>query len=84
MKNPDQPIEVTVEVTVEDMRDHFLTNGTHFTTSSTSATVLVGSDEDGSGVVQITIDDQFMTRKDIKELRAFLKCLLADMKSEEA
>ena len=79
MKNP-----VPTKVTVADMHDHFLTNGTRFTTSEAGADIYVEPHEDGSGVVQITIGGQYMARKDIKELRAFLKCLLADMKSEEA
>ena len=80
MKNPDQPIEVTAE----DMHDFYVHRYACFSTSNAYAAVLVKSDEDDRGTVVLTIDGQYMARKDIKELRAFLKCLLADMKSEEA
>ena len=80
MKNPDQPIEVTAK----DMRDFFVHHNTGFTTSQTGAAVQVESHEDDRGMMLITIAAMYMARKDIKELRAFLKCLLADMKSEEA
>lgn len=75
---------VPTEVTAVTMHDYYVHRSTHFTTSEACAAVQVEADEDDSSVVQITIDGQYMTRKDIKELRAFLKCLLADMKSEEA
>ena len=73
----------TNAVTLETLGDYFLNAGCTFETSRAAAVTSVDSSTGIPGVVEVRIDSQCMGISDIKELRKFLKALIADMKAAQ-
>lgn len=71
----------TITVGPDELDTFWLHGNTTFETTETAAQIRMERDAGGE-CFEVNIDGQLMAAKDIKELRKFLKKVLADMKAD--